>query len=274
MNVKGGLRYSTLLWCLLSLFTFTVYANGPKTAIRLATTTSTEQSGLLNWLLPQFTQESGYPVLVMASGTGQSLKMGENGDADILMTHAPEAEQRFIDAGFGIEAAHLMYNDFVIVGPASDPAHVNKQGDAVNGFQAIARSDTLFISRGDESGTHIKERFLWKSAQLSPDFSGYRAIGQGMGPTLMMASELGAYTLSDRGTWLAYQGKLDLVILLEGDTRLFNPYSVIIVNPARYPDLNIEGARALKSWLVSAHGQQLIRDFNVAGQSLFIADAG
>ncbi|WP_219598560.1 substrate-binding domain-containing protein [Aeromonas salmonicida] len=244
-----------------------------KAPIRLATTTSTEQSGLLGWLLPQFTKETGYPVQVMAAGTGQSLKMGENGDADLVMTHAPSAEKAFVDAGFGIEPVHLMYNDFVIVGPSQDPAGLIKLHDAAKALQAIKDKKQTFISRGDESGTHIKEKTLWQAADVKPEFAGYKSIGQGMGPTLTMASELGAYTLTDRGTWLAYQSKLDLAVLLEGDKRLFNPYQVILVNPKRYPDLNTEGARTLKNWLVSEHGQTLIGDFKVAGQALFVADA-
>ncbi|PJG60682.1 substrate-binding domain-containing protein [Aeromonas cavernicola] len=266
------------LWLALALFGLTLvssisHAASPKPPIRLATTTSTEQSGLLGWLLPKFTQETGYPVLVMAAGTGQSLKMGENGDADLVMTHAPTAEKKFVDAGFGIEPAALMHNDFVIVGPRQDPAGIGQLKDAAKGLQAIKEQGQTFISRGDESGTHLKEQTLWQAANVTPEFAGYKSIGQGMGPTLTMASELGGYTLTDRGTWLAYQSKLNLAVLLEGDKRLFNPYQVILVNPKRYPDLNSDGARALKNWLVSAHGQQLIGAFKVAGQALFVADA-
>lgn len=268
-----ALALSTALLLSLSLLSTASHAESAKTPIRLATTTSTEQSGLLGWLLPQFTKETGYPVQVMAAGTGQSLKMGENGDADLVMTHAPSAEKAFVDAGFGIEPVHLMYNDFVIVGPSQDPAGLIKLHDAAKALQAIKDKEQTFISRGDESGTHIKEKTLWQAADVKPEFAGYKSIGQGMGPTLTMASELGAYTLTDRGTWLAYQSKLDLAVLLEGDKRLFNPYQVILVNPKRYPDLNTEGARTLKNWLVSEHGQTLIGDFKVAGQALFVADA-
>ncbi|XAG70782.1 substrate-binding domain-containing protein [bacterium 19CA06SA08-2] len=268
-----ALALSTALLLSLSLLSTASHAESAKAPIRLATTTSTEQSGLLGWLLPQFTRETGYPVQVMAAGTGQSLKMGENGDADMVMTHAPSAEKAFVDAGFGIEPVHLMYNDFVIVGPSKDPAGLTKLHDAATGLQAIKDKKQTFISRGDESGTHIKEKTLWQAADVKPEFAGYKSIGQGMGPTLTMASELGAYTLTDRGTWLAYQSKLDLAVLLEGDKRLFNPYQVILVNPKRYPDLNTEGARTLKNWLVSEHGQTLIGDFKVAGQALFVADA-
>lgn len=268
-----ALALSTALLLSLSLLSTASHAESAKAPIRLATTTSTEQSGLLGWLLPQFTRETGYPVQVMAAGTGQSLKMGENGDADLVMTHAPSAEKAFVDAGFGIDPVHLMYNDFVIVGPSQDPAGLGKLHDAAKALQAIKDKKQTFISRGDESGTHIKEKTLWQAADVKPEFAGYKSIGQGMGPTLTMASELGAYTLTDRGTWLAYQSKLDLAVLLEGDKRLFNPYQVILVNPKRYPDLNTEGARTLKNWLVSEHGQTLIGDFKVAGQALFVADA-
>lgn len=268
-----ALALSTALLLSLPLLSTASHAESAKAPIRLATTTSTEQSGLLGWLLPQFTKETGYPVQVMAAGTGQSLKMGENGDADLVMTHAPSAEKTFVEAGFGIEPVHLMYNDFVIVGPSQDPAGLNKLHDAAKALQAIKDKKQTFISRGDESGTHIKEKTLWQAADAKPEFAGYKSIGQGMGPTLTMASELGAYTLTDRGTWLAYQSKLDLAVLLEGDKRLFNPYQVILVNPKRYPDLNTEGARTLKNWLVSEHGQTLIGDFKVAGQALFVADA-
>ncbi|HDN9014146.1 TPA: substrate-binding domain-containing protein [Aeromonas salmonicida] len=268
-----ALALSTALLLSLSLLSTASHAESAKAPIRLATTTSTEQSGLLGWLLPQFTRETGYPVQVMAAGTGQSLKMGENGDADLVMTHAPSAEKAFVDAGFGIDPVHLMYNDFVIVGPSQDPAGLGKLHDAAKALQAIKDKGQTFISRGDESGTHIKEKTLWQAADVKPEFAGYKSIGQGMGPTLTMASELGAYTLTDRGTWLAYQSKLDLAVLLEGDKRLFNPYQVILVNPKRYPDLNTEGVRTLKNWLVSEHGQTLIGDFKVAGQALFVADA-
>ncbi|WP_421184718.1 substrate-binding domain-containing protein [Aeromonas enteropelogenes] len=273
MTLNAHLKRAALSLCAALLLTTAAQAESPKPPVRLATTTSTEQSGLLGWLLPKFTAETGYPVQVMAAGTGQSLKMGENGDADLVMTHAPSAEKAFVDAGFGINPTPLMYNDFVIVGPVKDPAGLGQIKDAAKGLQAIKEKGQTFISRGDESGTHIKEKTLWQAADVKPEFAGYKSIGQGMGPTLTMASELGAYTLTDRGTWLAYQSKLDLAVLLEGDKRLFNPYQVILVNPARYPDLNTDGARALQNWLVSDHGQKLIGDFKVAGQALFVADA-
>lgn len=242
-------------------------------SIRLATTTSTYHSGLLDHLLPEFEKDTGYHVDVIAAGTGKALKMGENGDVDILMTHAPKAEQDFVDAGFGIEAKPLMYNDFILVGPKSDPAKIAKLTSVTEALSHVATSNSVFISRGDDSGTHKKELTLWSSSQTEPNFSGYRSVGQGMGPTLNMASEMQAYTLTDRGTWLAYQSTLNLDVILEGDERLFNPYQVILVNPARYAGLNQEGAKTFSNWLVNPRGQALIDSFRLNGKQLFIANA-
>ncbi|MDR9826219.1 substrate-binding domain-containing protein [Vibrio sp. FNV 38] len=242
-------------------------------SIRLATTTSTYHSGLLDHLLPEFEKDTGYHVDVIAAGTGKALKMGENGDVDILMTHAPKAEQDFVDAGFGIEAKPLMYNDFILVGPKSDPAKIAQLTSVTEALSHVATSNSVFISRGDDSGTHKKELTLWSSSQTEPNFSGYRSVGQGMGPTLNMASEMQAYTLTDRGTWLAYQSTLDLNVILEGDERLFNPYQVILVNPARYAGLNQEGAKTFSNWLVNPRGQALIDSFRLNGKQLFIANA-
>ncbi|WP_253273006.1 substrate-binding domain-containing protein [Halomonas sp. PR-M31] len=215
--------------------------------IRLATTTSTYNSGLLDELLPQFEAEHPYQVQVIAVGTGKALRMGQDGDADLVMTHAPAAEKAFVDAGYGVEPQGVMYNDFVIVGPQKDSADIQGLEEATKAFKQIADSDALFISRGDDSGTHKKELALWQSSDIEPGFEGYRAAGQGMGKVLQMASELQGYTLTDRGTWLAMQNKLDLSLLMQGDPRLFNPYQVILVNPERYNDLNTDGARAWRS---------------------------
>lgn len=241
--------------------------------VRLATTTSTYHSGLLDYLLPEFERETGYHVDVIAAGTGKALKMGENGDVDILMTHAPQAEQAFVEAGYGIEPKALMYNDFVVVGPKADPAQLQKVEQVTTAFAQIAERNELFVSRGDDSGTHKKELTLWSIAGVTPKFSAYRSVGQGMGPTLNMSSEMQAYTLTDRGTWLAYHNNLDLAIVLEGDKLLFNPYQVILVNPQRYPDLNHVGAKAFSDWLVNDRGQQLINSFQLNGQQLFTANA-
>lgn len=241
--------------------------------IRLATTTSTYHSGLLDYLLPQFEKESGYKVDVIAAGTGKALKMGENGDVDLVMTHAPKAEANFVDKGFGTEPHKLMYNDFVIVGPENDPARVSEQKDIGSVFTQIATQGVTFVSRGDDSGTHKKEMNIWAQTNIEPNFGGYRSVGQGMGPTLNMASEMQAYTMTDRGTWLAYTNKLDLKIVFEGDEALFNPYQVILVNPQRYPDLNVKGAKAFHDWLINSEGQKMINQFKLNGQQLFVANA-
>jgi tungstate transport system substrate-binding protein len=241
--------------------------------VRLATTTSTYHSGLLDYLLPSFTLDTGYQIDVIAAGTGKSLKMGQNGDVDIVMTHAPEAEAQFVKAGFGVQPRKVMYNDFVIVGPKSDPANVGASTSVKDVFSKIANTNALFVSRGDDSGTNKKEIQIWKQAEITPNFSSYRSVGQGMGPTLHMASEMQGYTMTDRGTWLAYQAKLELTILFEGDEQLFNPYQVILVNPKRYSDLNIKGALALSNWLTSEKGQKMINSYRKMDQQLFVANA-
>lgn len=261
--------WATALLCLAALAP-TANAQDAKT-IRLATTTSTYHSGLLDYLLPKFKKETGYTIDVIAVGTGKALKMGENGDVDLVMTHAPGAEQEFIDNEFGVEPHHLMYNDFVIVGPKNDPAKIKGEQSAVTALKTLAEKNITFVSRGDDSGTDKKEKSIWKQDKMEPTFPAYRSVGQGMGPTLNMASELQGYTLTDRGTWIAYQSKLDLDIMVEGDKALFNPYQVILVNPARYDGLNTKGARDFSHWLISKHGQQLINDYQLQGQKLFTA---
>ncbi|AZL84698.1 MULTISPECIES: substrate-binding domain-containing protein [Aliivibrio] len=272
MNNKIS-TFSAMAVVALSSFTATnVYAEDAN-VIRLATTTSTYHSGLLDYILPVFKKDSGYEVQVLAAGTGKALKMGENGDVDLVMTHAPKAEADFVEKGYGIEPKSLMYNDFVLVGPKNDPAHIYGMKDVTAAFAKMAEADATFVSRGDDSGTNKKEIILWNQANIEPNFGGYKAVGQGMGPTLNMTSELQAYTLTDRGTWLAYQNKLDLEIMVEGDKRLFNPYQVILINPERYNNLNTKGARAFSDWLVSDKGQALINSFELSGQKLFTADA-
>lgn len=237
--------------------------------IRLATTTSTESSGLLEALLPAFERENGYEVHVIAVGTGKALRMGRDGDVDVVMVHAREAEEAFLAGGHGVNRRDLMYNDFLLVGPEGDPAGVRGMADAAAALARIAGRRAVFISRGDESGTHRKEQALWRAAGLKPAGGWYRAIGQGMEPALQMASEVQGYTLTDRGTWLALRRKLDLAVLAQGDERLFNPYGVIAVNPARYPDVNYRGAMALIGWLTSTEGQRRIAEFTVANEPLF-----
>lgn len=248
-------------------------SSAEQTRLRLATTTSTYDSGLLGYLLPKFEQDSGYKVDVIATGTGKALKMGENGDVDVVMTHAPQAEAKFVEAGYGVLPRQLMYNDFVVVGPQDDPAKIASLTNITQVFENIAKSGVVFISRGDDSGTHKKELSIWAQNKIEPNFGGYRSVGQGMGPTLNMASEIQAYTLTDRGTWLAYNNQLDLKILFEGDKQLLNLYQVIIVNPERYPTTHYQAAKVFSDWLVNPKGQQLINEFKVNNQQLFVANA-
>ncbi|MCK6264973.1 substrate-binding domain-containing protein [Vibrio sp. ZSDE26] len=258
----------------LGLFSVTSNASDNLPNIRLATTTSTYHSGLLNHLLPKFEKDTGYKVDVIAAGTGKSLKMGENGDVDLVMTHAPKAEASFVDQGFGVLPRQLMYNDFVIVGPSADPAKIQQADNVTSVLSKIAQLNAIFISRGDDSGTHKKEKGLWQQSNIEPNFGGYRSVGQGMGPTLNMASEMQGYTITDRGTWLAYTNKLDLSLLFQGDKGLFNPYQVILVNPERYPSINQKGAKIFSDWLVDHDkGQVLINSYRLNGKQLFVANA-
>ncbi len=241
--------------------------------IRLATTTSTDNSGLLKVLIPYFEKQTGHVVHVLSVGTGHALRMGQDGNVDVVLVHAPTAEMRFVDAGYGLNRRNLMYNDFVIVGPADDPANIHGENNAVRSLQKIARGKILFVSRGDDSGTHKKELYLWKKAKWIPELSWYREVGQGMGRALQMANELNAYTITDRGTWLVMRSQLSLKLLAEGDAELYNPYSIIAVNPARYPSINYLGAMSLIAWLTSVEGQNRIRNFRLEGQALFIPTA-
>lgn len=239
----------------------------------LATTTSTQDSGLLDYLLPAFEEEYGVTVDVIAVGTGQALELGRNGDADVLLVHTRAREDEFVEQGFGSARYDVMYNDFAIVGPASDPADIGGMADAVAAFQQIAGSESLFVSRGDDSGTHAKELAVWKQANVPPEGSWYISAGQGMGEVLNMANELQAYTLADRATFVAMQDKLALVILVEGDKLLFNPYGVIPVNPEKQPQVNAELAQQFVDWLVSVPSQELIASYEVNGQQLFVPNS-
>ena len=245
----------------------------PAEPIRLATTTSTENSGLLKVLIPHFEKQTGNVVHVLSVGTGHALRLGQDGNVDVVLVHAPKAELRFVDAGYGVNRRSVMVNDFVIVGPENDPATIRGENDAVRTLQKIALGKHIFVSRGDDSGTHKKELFLWKKAKLKPKISWYREVGQGMGRVLQIASELDAYTISDRGTWLVMRSKLSLKLLAEGDPELHNPYSIIAVNPARYPGINYLGAMSLIAWLTSVEGQNHIRNFRLEGQPLFTPTA-
>ncbi len=241
--------------------------------LRLATTTSTDNSGLLGALVPPFEERFGIKVDVIAVGTGKALALGENGDVDVVLVHAPEAELRFVEKGFGVNRRKVMHNDFVIVGPASDPAGVKGMRSAADALARIASSGASFVSRGDQSGTHIKEQQLWSQAGLTPRGRWYKEAGQGMGAVLTMAADMGAYTLTDRGTYLSMKEKLRLPVLVEGDPVLFNPYGVIAVNPDRYRGVNYFGAMLFIAWITSPEGQGIVDGFRRYGERLFTPDA-
>lgn len=237
--------------------------------IRMATTTSTENSGLLAVLLPPFEQKLRVKVDVIAVGTGKALKLGENGDVDLVFVHARATEEKFVQEGYGINRRDVMYNDFVVVGPGEDPANVQGMQDVAVGLKQIALNRSPFVSRGDESGTHKKEKSLWEVAGISPQGDWYMEVGQGMGPTLLIADQKRAYTVTDRGTYLAYRDKIQLPVLVEGDERLFNPYGIIAVHPAQHSHVKYLYAMALIGWVTSPEGQAIIRDFMVEGERLF-----
>jgi tungstate transport system substrate-binding protein len=243
--------------------------------IILATTTSTQDSGLLDVLIPVFEEQSGYTVKTVAVGTGQALKMGEEGNADVLLVHAPASEKTLMVGGFGAERLLVMHNDFIIVGIAGDPAGIKGSSTAVDALTKISAASAPFVSRGDDSGTHKAELALWKIAGIEPAGDWYIESGQGMGATLKIAGEKAAYTLTDRATYLANQEGLGLEILVEGDTALLNVYHVITVNPEKWPKVNIEGAQAFAQFLVAESTQELIGEFGVDqyGQPLFFPDA-
>jgi len=244
--------------------------------ITIASTTSTENSGLLDWLLPVFEADKGVHARVVAVGTGQAIRLARNGDADVVLVHHKASEEALVADGVGIERIPVMHNDFILVGPATDPAQVERLDDIVDAFSRISSGERLFASRGDSSGTHKKELELWQAAGLdpaSPDSAWYRETGSGMGATLNVASGLDAYTLSDRATWMKFGNKGELKILVGGDTRLHNPYSVILIDPARHPHVNAAGGQAFVDWIVSEKGQRLIQEFRIGGQQVFFPDA-
>ena len=240
----------------------------PWPRLRLVTTTSTENSGLLDHLLPPFEEHEGIDVQVIAVGTGQALALGERGDADLLLVHARSREDEFVRAGHGVERRDVMWNDFVVAGPAADPAGVRGLGDAAAAFRRIAEGGHTFVSRGDDSGTHIREREIWKKTGIEPRGDFYLDAGQGMGKCLVIADEKRAYVLTDRGTLLAFQKRIDLAVLVEGDAFLRNPYGAILVS-ARHTGVQIDAAKKLLDYLTSAEGQRRIGEFRVDGQVLF-----
>ncbi|HAQ32834.1 MAG: substrate-binding domain-containing protein [Alphaproteobacteria bacterium] len=244
--------------------------------ITVASTTSTQNSGLFGRILPLFTEATGVAVRVIAVGTGQAIRLARRGDADVLFVHDPRAEQAFVADGFGVDRREVMYNDFVVVGPAGDPAAISGMDDAAAALARIAAARAIFVSRGDDSGTNRAEHRIWKAAGLDPSAFDpwYRETGSSMGASLSMASAVGAYTLSDRGTWLSFKNRGDLEILVAGDPRLFNQYGVTLVNPARFPHVKKTPALVFMDWLTSRAGQQAIAGHRIGGQQPFFPNAG
>jgi tungstate transport system substrate-binding protein len=244
--------------------------------ITVASTTSTEQSGLFGYLLPKFTEKTGIKVHVVALGTGQALDVGRRGDADVVFVHDRPAEEKFLAEGWSTKRFDVMYNDFIIVGPKSDPAKIAGSKDLLDALRKIAAAKVPFISRGDRSGTHMAELRYWKDTGIDINAikgEWYRDIGQGMGPALNMAAASDAYLLSDRGTWLSFKNRRDLVISVEGDKRLFNQYGVMLVNPAKHPNVKVADGQAFVDWLISADGQKTIAGYKIDGQQLFFPNA-
>jgi tungstate transport system substrate-binding protein len=240
--------------------------------LRLATTTSTENSGLLAVLLPPFEAKTDLKVDVIAVGTGQALRLGRAGDVDIVLVHARQLEDEFVADGYGVNRRDVMHNDFIVIGPASDPAGIGGMGDCAAALKRIADRGETFVSRGDNSGTHVKEQSLWRAAGPNPTGRWYREAGQGMGPVITMAGDMQGYTLADRGTYLSMKDKIQLRVLVEGDPRLFNPYGIIAVNPDRFPHVAYFEAMQLIAWMTSVEGQEIIGNYKVQGDALFYPD--
>lgn len=245
----------------------------PAVPLRMSTTTSLENTGLLGVLLPPFEERHGIKVHVVAVGTGKALKLGENGDVDVVFVHDRESEERFVAGGYGVNRREVMVNDFILAGPVADPARVKGLKDAAGAMRKIAEARATFISRGDGSGTHKKEKVLWEAAGIVPRGHWYLEVGQGMGATLVMANEKEGYCLADRGTFHAMRGRISLTVLCEGDPRLLNPYSVIPVHPARHPSARYVEAMMLVGWLTSPEGQKIIGEYRKDGWPLFLPSA-
>jgi tungstate transport system substrate-binding protein len=269
----------TLLWLAAALVggaAITGAGSNELPPITVASTTSTQNSGLFGYLLPRFKAASGIEVNVVAVGTGQAIRIARNGDADVLLVHHEASERKFVADGFGLERHPVMHNDFVLVGPAADPAGIEGMDDVAAALRRVGDAEEVFVSRGDDSGTHKKELELWQLTGFDPrPASGtwYREAGSGMGATLNTAGAMGGYTLTDRASWVSFGNKGDLRILVEGDARLHNPYTAIVVNPARHPHVHAAEAQAFVDWLTSRQGQALIAAYRVDGQQLFFPDA-
>ncbi len=267
------------IWIAMLFVAMAALATGAQAAerfITVASTTSTEQSGLFGYLLPVFEKKSGIQVRVVALGTGQALDLARRGDADVVFVHDKPSEEKFLNEGYGVHRYDVMYNDFILVGPKSDPAKISGGKDIVAALQKIAAAHAPFASRGDRSGTHSAELRFWKMAGVDPTTgkgSWYRETGSGMGPTLNIAAGMNAYALSDRGTWLNFKNRGDLGIVVEGDKRLFNQYGVMLVNPAKHPQVNKELGQTFVDWLISPEGQKAIAGYKINGEQLFFPDA-
>ena len=271
-NLKPTMSLVFSKWMLAAIVLIASVGAQAQTIV-MSSTTSTEQSGLFPYLLPEFKRASGIDIKVVALGTGQALDMARRGDADVVFVHDQAAEEQFVADGFGLKRLPVMYNDFVLIGPKADPA-ATKGNDIVEALKKISASNAPFISRGDKSGTHAAELRFWKMAGLSDKTgSGYKACGCGMGPALNIASSSAAYVLADRGTWLNFKNRADLVILVEGDKRLFNQYGVMVVNPAKHPHVKVAEAQKFVDWIVSPAGQSAIAGYKIGGEQLFFPNA-
>lgn len=259
----------------LALISSPIAATAGEKTIIIQSTTSTQNSGLLDYILPIFAKKTGIKARVVSVGTGQALKNARNGDGDVLLVHAKSAEEKFVSEGFGVKRFDVMFNDFVILGPKNDPAKVADMKDVTAALKKIASTKAAFASRGDDSGTHKKEKSLWKEAGISPskDDKWYRETGSGMGSTLNVAVGMGAYVMSDRATWIAFKNKKDFSILVEGEPRLFNQYGVILVNPEKHKNVKAKEGQAFINWITGPEGQATIKTFKVQGKQLFFPNA-
>jgi len=272
------MHYKLLIYSIL-IFTFSgvLDAQGQTRFITVASTTSTEQSGLFRHILPVFEKKTGIRARVVALGTGQALDLARRGDADVVLVHAKQAEEKFVAEGYGVKRLPVMYNDFVLIGPKPDPAKIAGGRDILEALRKVKAASAPFVSRGDRSGTHMAELDLWKLAGIdiaADKGSWYRDTGQGMGPALNTASSMNGYVLADRGTWLAFKNRGDLTLLVEGDKRLFNQYGVILVNPEKHQHVKQEMGQAFIGWVVSPEGQKAIADYKIGGEQLFFPNAG
>jgi tungstate transport system substrate-binding protein len=275
INVTGDgkVKHVIIKAFALSFLFFAAHAGAEGNILRMATTTSTENSGLLKHLLPPFEAKCGCRIDVISVGSGKAMKLGENGDVDVVLVHSRADEDKFMAANHGVNRRDVMYNDFIIVGPKADPAGIRGSTDVAESFKKIQQAKAKFVSRGDESGTHKMELGLWKAAAVETAAPWYISAGQGMGEVLTMAAQMEGYTLTDRATYSAFRSKTGLEILVSGDPKLFNPYGVIAVNPQKYPAVNAAGATQFIDWLTSSEGQNRIADFKISGEQMFFPNA-